>query len=965
MRRPRLFGWMVIALMALAPVALLAQQNTGDIYGTVLDETGGVLPGVTVTLSGNLIGTMSQTTGAGGEFRFIRLSPGDYDLECALEGFTTYVQKQIAVATGGAVNLKVTLRPTTVSETVTVVAEQPILDTKKTGVGQNVTNEVLSNIPTARDPWVVMSMVSGIIVDRVNIGGAEGGQQSELSSRGDVGGLNTMWNMDGVTITDMSGLGATTTYFDFDSFEEIQITTGGNDASQATAGVGINFVTKRGGDVPKGSARFITTSEGLQSDNTKDLATPDHGGSTELDGYVWNPEFRRVSLTKMRDYGVEIGGPIMKEKFWYWGAIGVQDIQTVAVNGAPDNTILENISLKFNSQLTSNTSLTYMYYRGDKIKRGRDASATRPLETAYYQYGPTNIHKVEASRIITPNFYLNGKFAYFKSVYYLVPNGGMDAQQYRTDDGVWHGSYADYFAEQPCYQMVVDTNYFLNGLGGNHEFKFGFSYRTFDNQSGTRYPGDKVIADAWNGIAWITRDSRSWTTNRYTSFYASDTYTRGRLTMNLGFRFDRQNGTQNEVSVPANSAFPDILPAIHVSEQNTPYSWNDFSPRLGFTYDLQGDGKTIVRGSFARYADQMGARPVFLLSSVVYPGELDYLWTDLNGDNLAQYDEIDFGYGPVGIYYVDPLDPTSSRSTTVVDPDLTAPKRLEFIIGGERELMKDFSVGANFVWRRASNLDWQIGTDYKNPNAPYTFNDYEIAGTAAGTLPDGTAYSMPFWRLKPERADKIGAGIDSLYTNRDSCTQKYMGIEFFAMKRLSHRWMLSTSFNWQRNREYFDGTTGISDPTNIHEGEDLAFQTGGSGKSGYWIGTPTWQFLLNGMYQLPYQVSASANMIAREGFPVVYYYREYSVDPATYSKDVRAQLIGDSKLPNMIELDVRVSKAISLGDKGTVSLDLDIFNLFNKNTPLHAEERLERSSTNEVQDLMYPRIVRLGVRFNF
>ncbi|MEW6366522.1 MAG: carboxypeptidase regulatory-like domain-containing protein [Acidobacteriota bacterium] len=955
---------LAVALIAVLPGLALAQTYTGHIYGVVVDDTGAVIPGVTVDLTGTLIGTMTQSTGVTGEFHFIRLSPGDYDLECGLQGFATYVQKQISVQTGSAVNLRITMKPSAVVETVTVTAEQPILDTKKTGVGQNVSNEMLANIPTARDPWVVMSMISGVVVDRVNIAGSEGGQQSTFTSRGDVGGNNTMWNMDGVNITDMASVGATTTYFDFDAIEEMEITTGGNDPSQPTGGLGLNFVTKRGGDIPKGSARFITTSEGLQSDNTKDLATPQHGGSTELDGYKWNPEFQRVSLTKLRDYGIEIGGPIVKEKAWYWGAVGIQDIQTTAINGAPDNTLLENISLKFNAQATEGTSLTYFYFRGDKIKRGRSAGATRPIETTYNQDGPTDIHKVEASHIFNQDLYLNAKFSYLKSVYHLVPAGGLDAERYRTEDGVWHGTYDRFDASQPAYTFTADTNYFVRALGGSHEFKFGFSYRRFTNESSTRIPGDMLYADAYYGIVWIMRDSSLRSLNQYTSFYAGDTFTKGRLTANLGLRFDSQSGTILDTSVRGNAAYPAILPSISVPTQDAPFTWNNISPRLGVTYDLTGDGKTLARASFAQYADQLGVKDYWLLSPVTYPGELDYYWTDLNGDHLAQDNEIDWAYGPVGIYYVDPLDPTSNRSTTVVDGDLTAPKRLEFIVGGEREIVQNFSVGGNFVWRKAYNLTWKVGTDYKNPNAPYTFSDYELAGNVTGTLPDGTAYNMPYWGLRDARAELPGAGIDSLYTNREDYGQKYLGMEFFATKRLSNKWMLNASFNYQTDREYFDGTAGMADPTNLVDGGNLV-TISGSGKTDYWVGTPKWQMLMNGMYQLPYGLSASGNLIAREGFPIVYFQRESRVDPGSSGKNVWAQEIGETKMPNVIELDLRVSKAISLGEKGNVSLDLDVFNVLNKNTPLAIAERLDSSSANQVQDLMYPRVVRFGVRYSF
>lgn len=962
-----------IAILAVVPWSLQAQQSTGDIYGQLVDETGGALPGVAVTLTGSLIGTQNQTSGINGDFHFIRLSPGEYDVQCELDGFTTVRREQVKVVTAGAVNLQITMKPAPVDEIITVIAEQPILDTKKTGVGQNITNDVLANIPTARDPWVVLSMVSGIVVDRVNIAGAEGGQQSEFTSRGDVGGDNAMWNMDGVTITDMAAVGSSPTYYDFDAFEEIQVTTGGNDPSQATGGMGINFVSKRGGDIPKGSARFIVTSKGLQGDNTKDLqSNANPGGSDKLDGFIWNPGFKRPVLIKSRDYGVEVGGPFKKETAWYWGAVGVQDIQSQAVTGAADNTQLENISFKANAQAGEDTTLTYMYYRGDKIKRGRNAGATRPPETTWNQSGPTNIHKIEVSRVMSPNFYVNGKLGIVKGGFALTPQGGLETSAWRDINRVWHGSQQYLSTDRPQMQISADNNYFKSGFGGNHELKFGFSYRKVETESVSLWPGTGASTRVSSAYTWarVTRPGNAHTENRYLGVYVGDTFTRNRLTLNLGVRFDRQNGSLLEATTSGSPILPDLIPAMTVAAKDAPFSWSDISPRLGLTYDVSGDGKTLVRGSFAKYADQMSGGDLAFLSPIPFASGLDYYWTDLNGDHVAQRDELDLSYGPIGTYYFDPNNPTSTETTTNVDPNLKAPQRTELIVGGEREIMANFAVGGNFVWRRAENQTWLVGTDYRNPNATYTYDDYELAGYVEGTLPDGTPYKMPYYKLRAARADLEGAGVYTLWTNRPDYYQQYTGLELFATKRLSDRWMLNASFNYQRDREYLKSNKGIANPspgsgTDAIDGRDVAFQSGSSGKNGYWIATPKWQFNLNGLYQLPLGVTASANLISRQGYPVVYTEDVDGVDPGESTKTVQAVKIYDKKLPDMIELDFRISKTVSFAEKGNLMLDLDVFNILNKNTPLHVQETLAIPDSNQVQDLMYPRTVRFGIRYTF
>src|SRR6202030_1483986 len=153
-----------------------------------------------------------------------------------------------------------------VSAQVNVTASAPIVDTQKNATVTNVTLEELQNIPTARDPWVVLQTVPTVMVDRVNIGGSESGQQSNYYAKGASGLANT-WNMDGIPITDAASQGSSPTYYDFDSFQEISVTTGGADVQTVSPGVQLNFVMKSGSNTPHGDARFFFENESLQGNN--------------------------------------------------------------------------------------------------------------------------------------------------------------------------------------------------------------------------------------------------------------------------------------------------------------------------------------------------------------------------------------------------------------------------------------------------------------------------------------------------------------------------------------------------------------------------------------------------------------------------------------------------------------------------------------------------------------------------
>src|SRR5512145_291798 len=294
------FTAFLAALALLASVVPgLAQERTGEITGRVTDNTGAVLPGVTVTLTGTtLIQPQVATSSATGTYSFPRLPIGTYTVKYELPGFKTVVREGIQINIGFTAQVDQQLEISTVQETVTVSGESPIVDTKTTAERTTFDLDQLQNLPSARDPWVMLERTPGIAMDRANVGGTQSGQQSGYVSRGSGSG-NNKWAIDGVDITDMSATGASPIYYDFDMLQEMQVTTGGADASQQTGGVGINFVTRSGTDRFKGNARFLVTDAALQADNiTPELKAQGAGAG--------------APIQNIKDYGFDVGGPIAK-----------------------------------------------------------------------------------------------------------------------------------------------------------------------------------------------------------------------------------------------------------------------------------------------------------------------------------------------------------------------------------------------------------------------------------------------------------------------------------------------------------------------------------------------------------------------------------------------------------------------------------------------------------------------------
>src|ERR1700730_17178552 len=230
----RLLSLVCVVFLASAPHAQLAG---GSITGTITDIQGGALSGVAITLQGTDI-TETFTSATDGRYRFLDLAPGSYIVAAAREGFTTVVRDHVIVEVGKNVDLPQPLQGAPVAETVNVSAALPVISTKETGTTTNFTADELNSIPTSRDPFALLRTVPGVLVDRVNVGGNETGQQPILASKG-TRPQDGVWTLDGIVVTDMTSIGQAPTYFNFDNFQEIQVSTAGQDITQPTGGAGL------------------------------------------------------------------------------------------------------------------------------------------------------------------------------------------------------------------------------------------------------------------------------------------------------------------------------------------------------------------------------------------------------------------------------------------------------------------------------------------------------------------------------------------------------------------------------------------------------------------------------------------------------------------------------------------------------------------------------------------------------
>jgi hypothetical protein len=797
----------------------MAQQRAGTIYGKVLDAEKNPLPGVTVTLNGPQMAPLTTVTSETGMYRFPSTPPGsEYVIKAELQGFKSIVQPGIVVTIGASTEINLTLEVGKLEEQVTVTAASPVVDPKKTTQAMSVNKEEMQSLPSARDPWVIMQLAPSIMVDRENVGGNESGQQSGFIGKGDTSGsrisgnqgANNIWAVDGIDITDPAALGGSALYYDFDMFEELNITTGGAaDVTIQTGGIALNMVTRRGGNKMSLAGRFYLTDNFFQSSNlTQSLK--DQG--------VINVN----KIQYIKDYGFNAGGPILKDKLWWWGAYGVQDIFVYTITGNKDQTLLNNYNIKLNAQLLANNRFEALVTSGAKEKFGRDSNFSSPEgnhQTGKYHWG-SPIVKLQDEHVFGNNLYLSLKYSFNDAGFGWRP---------MTDEGVnfpivWdegqnkfvpyksgmNASWGSYGVSRPRNNYQLNASYFNDTfLGLSHEIKVGAEYshkiqstigsdtgyiQGFDVQRNYVNPNLDVDADGtltvgemagWQRL-WLYRREGSSDVTEQAAGYIQDTITKGNFTLTLGLRFDRQWPSSGAYLVDAvpdtmtawqtvfNQSVSDTLKTyltnqeVHatkgianiVNGDNRPYQWNTWSPRIGLTWDVAGDGKTVAKLALSQYGDIMGVGWYASRPSGI-GGGIAFWWKD-NGDNIMTFDEMYWNYSdrkPAGTAYVPYLvfdnngNLTATANTNLTDapfytdtdayvsgaywgyeflnPDApilygtgdttyflnrgaqSSSRTREILLTVEREIFPDFAASVSATYRRYDNN--QIGLRYYPP----------------------------------------------------------------------------------------------------------------------------------------------------------------------------------------------------------------------------------------------------------
>jgi hypothetical protein len=1049
-------------------------QAIGAIFGKVTDTSGAVLPAVTVTVVGTgLQQPLVAVTSASGAYQFPSVPIGTYSVTFELNGFKKAVRENVIITTGFNAGIDQKLELGQMSEEVTVSGASPVVDLKKTGTGAVFTAEVLEKIPTARDPWQIVNMTPGVQAG-LNVGGAASGQQVGLNSRGT--SANVQWNLEGGSITDLSS-NSSPMYYNFDSFEQIQVTNGGGDVSVQSSGLSINLVTKSGSNVFKGTGLVTYEDDKTQSTNvTEELFNA--GSNGFLSG---NP------IQKIANYSIEFGGPIKKDRLWFWGAADKQDINTGVLNffdgtkgsfcsdlltaqksGAlssaikyqnlgdvekclsNDKTIIKDLQWKFNYQLSRANRFQYLFTSDNKYRNHRGANSTTAAEATTQQTSdapwklPLPTHSMTHTLVLGDRLVFNNQVTYVGGGFFLdyqdvAPQGDCLQSRYLGSDNfadyqtgtrasancLWNiqnlnnrtTSYVSrsllntYQTVRKSWEAKSDGTYFLsNKLGGDHSLKFGLGWRknpilTFSHYSGggraqvqcvgnsssacgdgTRVP----LGSAAGFVPYQAQLYRDQLRNNdwWTYFgYLQDSFSRGKWRVNGGLRYDWQQSKYLGGCVPANAVRPDLLPAqceeatqVDAANGRKIQSFGNWSPRVGVTYDLFGNGKTSIHASGSYYYDTKitlanSLTGLFTQTRLTWGPNLSSgacsttagasCWNDANGDMVVQANEL------IGT-------PTSSSSRfdlstgrlnpagNIVDPSAKIGRTREAIVGFQHELIANLAIGVDYIYRKYDRGTTTYTIGYQPGAAGYPQSQLY---TGPLTYTDAASgLSAPYYVVCTGCA--LPSGLGSI-TMTNPNFQVYHGVDITATKRYSNRWQMQLALTLQTNPNYFpEGSATFLNPTGRE------FQDGRSTITPY-------LFKAQGSYTFPWDIALSANLNVYDGNagnqsnttqvlingPGAVYGGITSTGSTTTISytTLEVEPRGERRLDPIKLLDLGVQKAFQFrGGKNRIKLMVDAFNIFNVNTVLsYASNNRSLIGFGQPSTIVGPRVFRFGTAVTF
>ena len=952
MKRWFLRGFLAVLAVAALYGSASAQIEQGRLTGIVSDEQGAVLPGVTVTAtSPALIGSQAAVTEADGRFRFPSLPPGQYTLTYELSGFSTVRREGIVLALGQTLNVDMQMKLATLQETVTVTGESPIVDTQSTKIGSEFNAERLEAIPSATDLWAALGQAPGVRMLGFDVGGSHKSQQSGYESFG-VRNQNRVVT-DGVDTTE--GTGGAGIYQDFFAHEEISVSAAGGDVTMSTPGSAVFSTIKSGGNEFKSLNNLTYEGENFIGDNLDD--------ETAARGFTGQPNLL------FWEGHTDIGGPIARDKVWFYTAYNHFKIDKI-ISGVPaqfsDLGVFDNFTVKGTAKLGQKDTLIGYYQWARKFKPRRGLSATVGPDTILAQDSRSWMYNGQHQRVWTNRLFSDVRLGLFGFGWPMVPAVDWRNTPPRIDTGTgietgagWQAGSAGgpFTFDRNKPQLFATMNYFLPGAGGSHDFKFGFEWLNdqskFANNgaSGPIWYRDRNggvneirLTDLGDEAAfasdWTGADDRN---ERYSAFFQDRWNLSSRFTLTLGVRWDRQR--PHYMAAIRQPVLSDIFATGTVPER-TLLTSSKVVPRIGMSYDVTGDGKSVLKAFYGRYYFNFADR-----LSNVNPGGTntrDYQFLDPNGNRI--YD---------GPHELGALVASAGGSSTTVDPDLRTPYADELNLSFDRQFWGESSVRVAYV-RKMTRDDFATYNilregQFTVPRAvPVVMRSFDggIEGTQVFNvfdIPDSLRGQVR--NVVANIPEHVGGGDFN-----------YDTLQFGFNKRFGAKLFIQSSFDYQW-RDELRTTTGPAPSTSPLNSDPIApgyFQNINPAVSNRQDNT-NWQARFLGRYVFPADVGFAVNLRAQSGWQ--------------YSRLIQAPLPNAGTLSFWMEdiknnrsdtvsiLDFRVDKAFNLGRARIVAM-ADLFNALNSNAVSNFQ-LVNGANFNRIVATLDPRTAMVGIRLEF
>lgn len=907
-----------LMFMAFSSLALSQSRETGAIEGTVVDDQQTPLPGVSVTASSpNLMGTRSAVTDVNGRFRIPALPPGTYAIRAELSGFAATIQENVRLSTTVTINVNLTLMPSAITEEVTIIAVAPTVDVRSTETASvTLGKDVLQNVPFSNFAMDIVNLAPGVT------GNAAYGATTSTG---------VSYQVDGVDVSDPEA-GSAWVFIDPNVIEEAKIMGIGAAAEYGNfTGVIFNVVTKSGGNEFSGHVHGILQDMGVTDDDRK--FTPNFWQADNTGAYQDDFPFLTPPGLKLYDVGANVGGPIVRDKLWFFA--GAQWYHSFRkVTGFPKDVEYTEPRLfaKLTSQITPRTNLGIFYENDNYDGIYRRAWANRDPDATVTQESPNNVGSLNLTHILSPKTFFDVKAAFFTGYYYLDPQMGMGVNAIWDLAENYHYGNSNYFykADRDRYQANASiTHYADDFLLGSHDFKFGVEFEQASSRNRFGYTGtNNTWYLEWYGPYLAYQYEGYDTEQSYTRFeqFLQDTWAvSDRLNLSLGLRASQMRGMVK-------------------GKSGTVYSNSRISPRLGFTFDLFGDKTTVLKAHWGQFTEAMLAQTVLQLS----PAE-----------SFSDY----VGYYWDGAQWVEFFRDVYDDTRFILDPDIKHPHMNQFTIALERELFKDTSLGVAYIHRDWKNAQNRVDLLANWEPRDVTYTDID------GTSKTITVYQQTNRGQNQFLITNLEKGDPRIAYPDINPYRQYRGIQFTFNKRFSNRWQMLASYVYSQAKGTLDNAFGADLGGAWYNSSNPNFWLNGDGNLS---NDPTHMLKIQASYLLPLGINLN---IGYQGITGYTWTKQLRTPRLAHGiETVRLEPRGSNYYPFRSLLDMRLEKTFTIAEKYRIGLMFDVFNVFNADTITSWGTRVgfdwfsdEWPSTDghELYGIVRPRQARLGVRFMF